>query len=190
MAMVERGITPDTASFRHRSVHPLLEGIVRTGGLTMDMLVARGGGGRSMRYGLGDAATTCRRRRSWHGRIELNLPDMPAADIRIDHDRVEVCRMALSRDVHYHGGEDAESVVRLGRHRLPRTALATLSGRPLSDLVDSHLLSQDAMPIIDRMRTRPNGSQEAVLRRDVTGMPCVVDADRPSSIPMRKTMAA
>jgi hypothetical protein len=59
--------------------------------------------------------------------------------------------------------------VRLGRHRLPHTALFSLAGRPLCDLVDSPLLDRSAMPVIDRMRVRPNGSQEAVLRRTADG---------------------
>jgi len=177
MAMSDRGLSPDTASFADRAVHPLLHGIVGRRMLTMDMLVARHGPGRSVRYALGGAAARFGRRRSWRPHVETDIPDMPVADVTVDHDRVDVSRMVLSRDVQFHGGDDVEPTVRLGRHRLPDTTLLALSGRPLSDLIDSPILSDDAMPIVERMRTRRNGSQEAVLRRAPNGMPATTRTD-------------
>lgn len=177
IAMEHGDAGPLAAPFDQRSVDPMLTVLVETGRLSMDRLMSAGVRGLSVRYAVTDGSNGFRHRRDGTGRTQVVLPDVPPIDLHVDHDRVIVERMALSDDVVYRHREDESPVIRLGRCRLPHTALFSLAGRPLSALLDSPLISRHAMPVVERMRIRPSGEQEAVLRTGADGMPVVENLD-------------
>jgi len=177
MAMEEAGIDPSSAPIGCRRVDPLLSTTIGAGVLSMDALVGDAGHALSARYAVTDGTNGFARSPDYHPRVRVVLHGTAAMDLRVDHDRVFAERLALSPDVVVRRVEDEAPVVRLGRNRLPHTALFSLAGHPLSDLVDSPLLDRRVMPVIDRMRVRPNGAQEAVLRCTADGSLETEDVD-------------
>ena len=175
--MEAAAVDPAHAPFDRRNVDPLLAVVIRDGLLSMDQLASGAGHALHARYAVSDGSNGFRRAPDYHARTRVVVSDVPAMDIRVDHDRVFVERLALSEDVVLRHPEDEVPSVRLGRHRLPHTALFSLAGCPLSDLVDSPLLDRRAMPVIGRMRVRPNGAQEAVLACNPDGQLDTEDLD-------------
>lgn len=164
LAMEKEGMDPLRAPFDRRSVDPLLRVPVASGLLSMDVLIANGCRTLSSRCAIAGGSQAPRSTFEGDPCLRIALPEVPEMEIRIDYDRVLVERLALSTDVVFRRPEDGAPTVRLGKHRLPHTALFSLAGRPLRELVDSPMLHPEAMPVIDRMRVRRNGGQEAVLR--------------------------
>jgi len=175
--MEAAAVDPAHAPFDRRNVDPLLAVVIRDGLLSMDQLASGTGHVLHARYAVSDGSNGFRRAPDYHARTRVVVSDVPAMDIRVDHDRVFVERLALSEDVVLRHPEDEVPSVRLGRHRLPHTALFSLAGCPLSDLVDSPLLDRRAMPVIGRMRVRPNDAQEAVLACNPDGQLDTEDLD-------------
>jgi hypothetical protein len=169
LAMEKEGATPEDVPLHERSVDPLLARWISDGRLTLDALAPSGRRPPGGRYRIGSMPWM---RSSHVGRIALGVevPGLPAMDVHVDHGEVRLYAMSLSRDVTLVQRPDQRPGVLLGRHRLPASALASLPGRPLRDLVDSPHLDPDAMPVVGSVLARANGAAGIRLRSRDDGM--------------------